>query len=106
MGEKTAPAGTSTELPLVKALQDVLSRCAADFHSDLRPSPGHVRPRTAKPPKSHSQPEKAYFEQIIENAPEAISIIDQESRFCVSTGSSPACSALPRLRLLENGSTC
>ena len=80
MGEKIAPAATSTELPQVKALRDVLE-CGAPpilIHiSDPAPATSPTNGNGAEGPLTV---EKACFEQIIENAPEAISIIDQELR--------------------------
>jgi two-component system cell cycle sensor histidine kinase/response regulator CckA len=66
MGEKIAPAETSNELPWVKTLRDVLVPGARPTNGDGAEVPFTV--------------EQAYFEQIIENAPEAISIIDEEVR--------------------------
>jgi two-component system, cell cycle sensor histidine kinase and response regulator CckA len=66
MGEKIAPAETSNELPWVKTLRDVLVPVARPTNGDGAEVPFTV--------------EQAYFEQIIENAPEAISIIDEEVR--------------------------
>ena len=80
MGEKDVPAATSTELPLVKALREVLEHGAPPiFTHDLRSSPGQFAPTNGKAADVPLTAEKAYFEQIIENAPEAISIIDPES---------------------------
>jgi two-component system cell cycle sensor histidine kinase/response regulator CckA len=66
MGEKISPAEASNELPWMKTLRDVLV-------------PG-VPPTNGHGVEASSTVEKAYFEQIIENAPEAISIIDEEVR--------------------------
>ena len=81
MGEKITSAADSSELLRVKALRVSLE--------------GYTPPATAQSPdpalNSIAAPangdtevpfpvEKAYFEQIIENAPEAISIIDEEQR--------------------------
>jgi PAS domain S-box-containing protein len=66
MGEKIAPAETSNELPWVKTLRDVLVPSAPPINGNGAEVPFTV--------------EQAYFEQIIENAPEAISIIDEEVR--------------------------
>ena len=78
MGEEIAPAPTSSELPGVKAPQETLEHTApstlphmSDPIPDTSPTNGHA---SAVP----LQLEKAYFEQLIENAPDAISIIDQE----------------------------
>jgi two-component system cell cycle sensor histidine kinase/response regulator CckA len=106
MGEKIAPAASSKELP-VKALRDVLKHDSqamfANAPSSISSSPtssSHTSssdssdriPAHDFPPALESRPnngdavetsltlEKAYFEQLIENAPEAISIIDEERR--------------------------
>ena len=63
MGEKFSPAGTSNDPPWMKTLRDVL---APPTNGNGAEVPFLV--------------EKAYFEQIIENAPEAISIIDEDVR--------------------------
>ena len=80
MGEKIAPAATSTELPQVETLRDVLE-CGAPpilIHiSDPAPATSPTNGYGAEGPLTV---EKACFEQIIENAPEAISIVDQELR--------------------------
>jgi PAS domain S-box-containing protein len=104
MGEKIAPAAGSNELP-VKALRDVLKQ---DAQVTVATSSASISSSPSSPPSSsdstdripaHDFPaellpahrdgnaveasltlEKAYFEQLIENAPEAISIIDEERR--------------------------
>jgi two-component system, cell cycle sensor histidine kinase and response regulator CckA len=63
MGEKFSPAGTSNDLPWMKTLRDVLAP-----------------PTNGNGVEVPFLVEKAYFEQIIENAPEAISIIDEDVR--------------------------
>ncbi len=80
MGEKIAPA--NSELPRVKALPDTVEHGGppilthiSDHTSDSATPP--TNGNTAEVPLTV---EKAYFEQLIENAPEAISIIDQELR--------------------------
>jgi len=88
MGEKIAPPATSTDPPPVKALPDCLEHGAPPLvpqasnpisnpAAAFTPTNGHAAvasPSTAVSPSI----EKAYFEQIIENAPEAISIIDHK----------------------------
>ncbi|MFZ0797271.1 MAG: PAS domain S-box protein [Terriglobales bacterium] len=83
MGEKIAPAN-STELPPVKARPDALEHGAtpiptptSDPISDPAPATPPTNGNAAEVPLTV---EKAYFEQIIENAPEAISIVDAERR--------------------------
>ncbi|MGD0793670.1 MAG: PAS domain S-box protein [Terriglobales bacterium] len=80
MGEKIAPAATSTELPRGEAPQDALEHGAPPIFiqtSDPAPATSPANGNAADVPLAV---EKAYFEQIIENAPEAISIVDQEVR--------------------------
>jgi len=67
MGEKVAPPATVAELSRMRALHDAFGSNPA---SSASPTNGHA----AVPPVL----EQTYFEQIIENAPEAISIIDLE----------------------------
>jgi PAS domain S-box-containing protein len=78
MGEKITPAATPAELSRVTALRDAfqhgappITAYASDPTASIGPTNGHSG--LVPPPV-----EKAYFEQIIENAPEAISIIDQD----------------------------
>jgi len=78
MGEKVTPPADSTELLRVHALREALEHGAP-------PAMTHVSdPKAAHPTNGDSEipiaVERAYFEQIIENAPEAISIIDEEHR--------------------------
>ena len=81
MGEKVAPAATSIELPQVKSTEDVqpsppLTRIFDPIAASA-PGNGHA----AGLQQDVQVPvEKAYFEQIIETAPDAISIIDEELR--------------------------
>jgi len=80
MGEKIAPAATSTELPRVEALRNAPEHDAPPIltHiSDPGPPTSPANGNTAEVPFAV---EKAHLEQIIENAPEAISIVDQELR--------------------------
>ncbi|MGA2979801.1 MAG: PAS domain S-box protein [Terriglobales bacterium] len=84
MGEKIAPAAASSELPRVKALQDAPEHGAAPIPShtsDPISDPAPVTlPNNGNAAEVPLTVEKAYFEQIIENAPEAISIVDTELR--------------------------
>jgi two-component system cell cycle sensor histidine kinase/response regulator CckA len=76
MGEKIAPAITSAELQRANALRDALERGA-------EPSLTRVSDAISLSGEAGELPfavEKAYYEQIIENAPEAISIVDNEVR--------------------------
>jgi PAS domain S-box-containing protein len=79
MGEKIAPANSS-ELPRVKALRDALEHGAPPVptHTSDRTSDPATAPTNGNAAQAPDTVEKAYFEQLIENAPEAISIVDQE----------------------------
>ena len=86
MGEKIAPAATSTELPRVKAPPDALEHDAPPLltHiSDPVPATSPTNGNAAEAPLAF---EKVCFEQVIENAPEAISIVDQELRILTING--------------------
>jgi PAS domain S-box-containing protein len=87
MGEKVSPAG-SLELPRVKTLRDALAQWAPP----PVPEPNSIYPPAfPSGPKDEGMPplaekfdgeiaEKTYYDQIIENAPEAISIVDTERK--------------------------
>jgi PAS domain S-box-containing protein len=80
MGEKTVPAGTSTELPRVKALPDILEPGAPPISTQIPdPAPANS-PTNGNAAEVPLTVEKAYYEQIIENAPDAISIVNQDVR--------------------------
>ncbi len=78
MGEKVAPAATSIELPRVKALRDDLAHGAPPTFTHISDPTAATSPSNGNAAEVPLPLEKAYFEQIIENAPEAISIIDQK----------------------------
>jgi len=86
MGEKTAPAAASNELPRVTALRKNLEHGApATFSPAPAPIPATNidSPLVTSPSNGNGAAtplalEQAYFEQLIENAPEAISIVDQD----------------------------
>ena len=85
MGEKTAPASTSPEQSRAKVLPDVLAHGAPPpftrvSDSALGASPGNGNIVGVPPAEVPLALEKACFERIIENAPDAISIVDQERR--------------------------
>jgi len=84
MGEKIAPAATSAELPRVQAAQDSPAHEAPPVFSPLSDCISDAAPAPA-PANGHAAEvslavEKAYFEQIIETAPEAICVVDEEVR--------------------------
>jgi PAS domain S-box-containing protein len=84
MGEKVTPAASSPELPRVETPRDpvevgvppILTQISNSI-SHQAPAPAPANGNAADVPRAV---EKAYFEQLIENAPEAISIIDQDVR--------------------------
>ncbi len=79
MGEKIAPA-SSTELPRVKPLQEGLEPGAPPVSAQTSHPVTVASPTNGNAAETPPTIEKAYFEQVIENAPDAISIIDQDLR--------------------------
>src|SRR3974377_1414503 len=77
-GEKAAPTAGSGELLRAKALRKALEKGAPPTIS--RPSPRNGSAPPGDPFGPTLEDQKAFLEQIIENAPEAISIVDEESR--------------------------
>jgi two-component system cell cycle sensor histidine kinase/response regulator CckA len=75
MGEKNAPAA-STELPGTLGQRDALEAGASPHQGHISGSAQNINVYAA----IASSVEKAYLEQIIENAPEAISIVDEDLR--------------------------
>jgi two-component system cell cycle sensor histidine kinase/response regulator CckA len=76
MGEKRTPPATSTEVLRANALREARQRGAPPVLSQVR---------TAAPPNTvwpmhEVELEKSHLEQIFENAPEAISIVDRDVR--------------------------
>ena len=78
MGEKATPPAVSTELLRVKALRDALDRGAPPALAQLAQDSHSEAPS--------SSVERAYLEQILENAPEAICIADPEMRIRLING--------------------
>ena len=84
MAEKPAPESASNELPQMEAPRDALESGAPP--APTHPSDPGSGPASPTPPANGKAAErrltieKAYFEQIIENAPEAISIVDAKRR--------------------------
>src|ERR1700688_2161743 len=87
MGEKVSPAG-SLELPRVKTQRDALAQWAPppvpETNSIFPPASPPGRTDEGMPPTAEkfdgAISEKTYYDQIIENAPEAISIVDTERK--------------------------
>ncbi len=75
MGEKVTPPAASTEVLRAKALRDARKRGTPPVLTQVSeaPSNGHSAANSL-------DVEKAYLEQIVENAPEAISILDLDLR--------------------------
>ena len=80
MGEKTGPAATSTELQQLKPLREAHVQETPPIPALTPDSAPATSPINGNAAESPPAVEKAYFEQIIENAPDAISIIDQDLR--------------------------
>jgi two-component system, cell cycle sensor histidine kinase and response regulator CckA len=76
MGEKVAPTATSTEVVRANALREAGKRGAAPVFTQVSP----VAPAQGDGAKHNQDIEKAHLEQIVENAPEAISILDLKVR--------------------------
>ena len=76
MGEKVTPTAASSEVLRAKALREARERGTAPVHSQISAADPTCR-GSAEPGAGL---EKAYLEQIVENAPEAISILDREVR--------------------------
>ncbi len=80
MGEKIAPPATSAELRGVEALREALERDAPPILAQISAPVPAPSPTGANPAEAPLTLEKACFEQIIEDAPEAISIVDHQVR--------------------------
>ena len=88
MGEKVARADISLELPRVNSLREALAPDALSPVSPTHPasSPAGHNGQNGQEPSpdiktlDEALTAKTYFDQIIENAPEAISIVDPERR--------------------------
>ena len=78
MGEKLAPAATSIDHLRVKTLRDTFDHDAPRVLSYISEAVPVASPTNGHAATSQFTVEQAYFEQIIENAPEAISIVDEE----------------------------
>jgi PAS domain S-box-containing protein len=79
MGEKIAPAIDPTEVPRAKTLRETLAHSSFVTAQVSEPTSNS----STAPAIGSSEPlqiEKVYLEQIIENAPEAITIIDENHR--------------------------
>jgi len=76
MGDKVIPAAESAELLRAKALRESLERGSP-------PTLSHPHAETHSPKNGNESAfdiEKIHLEQIVENAPEAISVIASEAR--------------------------
>ena len=80
MGEKIAPAATPTELPRVEALRNAPEHGAPPILTPVADSAPLTSPTNGNGAEVPLAVERAYFEQLIENAPDAISIVDLEVR--------------------------
>src|SRR5208282_5400236 len=84
MGEKIAPPATSTDPPPVKPLpgfpEHGVLPLVAQISNPISNPASVSTPANGQAAGVPPSVEKAYFEQLIENAPEAISIIDREVR--------------------------
>ncbi len=78
MGEKIAPAASSTALPRVASPPQALEHGAAPISAHVSVPVPRNSPANGHAAEGPLEVEKAYFEQIIENAPEAISIVNEE----------------------------
>jgi len=76
MGDKRTPSATSAEVLRAKALREARERGATPVLSQVGPPPASDVPA----PERAVELEKSHLEQIVENAPEAISIVDREVR--------------------------
>ncbi|MGB8012994.1 MAG: PAS domain S-box protein [Terriglobales bacterium] len=80
MGENVDPAAAATELPPPKDLRDDLAHATPPLpanRSDHISGAAPCLPESEHAAIVPSTVEQAYYEQILENAPEAISIIDE-----------------------------
>src|SRR5271157_3924180 len=80
MGEKIAPAATSAELPRGGAPREALAHDAPPILTHISDPTPATSPTNGNAAEVPLAVEKACLEQIIDNAPEAISIVDQEKR--------------------------
>jgi two-component system cell cycle sensor histidine kinase/response regulator CckA len=80
MGEKAAPTVATTELLRVNALREDLDNGASPMLDQFTYNEPAATPANGHSADSAISIEKAYLEQILENAPEAISIADPDLR--------------------------
>jgi PAS domain S-box-containing protein len=80
MGDKIAPAEASSELPLVQTPGEALEPGTAPLLTHISDTAPATLPSNGHGAEVPLTLEKVCFDQVIENAPEAISIIDQELR--------------------------
>ncbi len=75
MGEKVTPSAASTEVVRAKALREARKRGSPPVLAQIPDAPSN-----GDSPAHRLDIEKAHLEQIVENAPEGISILDLELR--------------------------
>ncbi len=84
MGEKITPPATSNEPQGMETQREASERGAPPIlphNSNRIPGPAPATsPTSGNPAQAPFTVEKAYFEQILESAPEAISIVDHKTR--------------------------
>jgi two-component system cell cycle sensor histidine kinase/response regulator CckA len=80
MGEKVAPAATLSNVPRPKAPWEDIEHGTPPLLSHISDPVPTISPANGHGSEVPCELEQAYFEQIIENAPEAISIVDAEVR--------------------------
>jgi two-component system cell cycle sensor histidine kinase/response regulator CckA len=80
MGDDITQPATSAELVRAKFLRDVLQRSKQVFSSAAGATPDHSERVSHSFAPENPEVQQAYLEQIVECAPEAISILDPEYR--------------------------
>ena len=91
MGEKVTPPAASPEVLRARTLREARQRGNPPALTRISPD----APSNGSSPAHSLDIEKAYLEQIVENAPEAISILDLDlAHSSASTTNSPGCSVL------------
>jgi two-component system, cell cycle sensor histidine kinase and response regulator CckA len=78
MGDKIAPGTASSDLPRVKSIGDDLGHGVSPMFIPTAEASPASSPTNGHAIEATLTVEQAYFEQLIENAPEAISIVDED----------------------------